>query len=147
MAATSSHRRAPAHLWIVGLLALVWNAFGCFDYLMTQTGDTAYLAKFPPEQLAYFNSLPTWITALWAVGVWGGLAGAILLLLRSRFAIHAFAASLVGIVVSFAYEMALTTRPESMKQLPLALMPWVIFLVAAFLLWYARQMDRTGVLR
>ena len=27
--------RAPAHLWIVGILALLWNCFGCYDYLMT----------------------------------------------------------------------------------------------------------------
>ena len=27
--------RAPAHLWIVGILSLLWNAFGCYDYLMT----------------------------------------------------------------------------------------------------------------
>jgi hypothetical protein len=88
-----------------------------------------------------------------AAVVWGGLAGAILLLLllllllRSRFAVSAFAASLVGIVVSFAVEMGLTTMPGSMKQLPMAVMPWVIFLVAAFLLWDARQMGRTNLLR
>ena len=32
----------PRHLWIVGALALLWNSFGCFDYLMTQTANEAY---------------------------------------------------------------------------------------------------------
>jgi len=36
--------RTPLHLWIVAALATVWNAFGAFDYLMTQTRNEAYLA-------------------------------------------------------------------------------------------------------
>ena len=29
--------RAPAHLWIVGVVATLWMAFGCYDYSMTVT--------------------------------------------------------------------------------------------------------------
>ena len=32
--------RTPAHLWIVGALATLWNAFGAYDYLMTRKRDT-----------------------------------------------------------------------------------------------------------
>jgi hypothetical protein len=28
--------KAPVHLWIVGFLSLLWNGFGCYDYLMTR---------------------------------------------------------------------------------------------------------------
>ena len=145
--ATTVTARTPAHLWIVGALALLWNAFGCYDYVMTQTGNAAYLAQFPPSSMAYFNSLPAWLTALWALGVWGGLAGAILLLLRSRHAVTAFAASLFGIVTSFGYEMFFTDVPASMKEGPMMFMPFVIFAVCAALLVYARRMARDGVLR
>ena len=27
--------KAPVHLWIVGILAVLWNAIGCFDYYAT----------------------------------------------------------------------------------------------------------------
>jgi hypothetical protein len=41
----------------------------------------------------------------WALGVWGALAGSMLLLLRSRRAVTAFAASLVGLAVSTGYQL------------------------------------------
>ena len=28
--------KAPLHLWIVGVLAVLWNAIGAFDYSATQ---------------------------------------------------------------------------------------------------------------
>ena len=63
---------------------------------MTVSGNAAYLAAFPADQLAYYNSLPAWLTAFWALGVWGGLAGSLLLLARSRHAVLAFALSVLG---------------------------------------------------
>ena len=27
--------KAPVHLWIVGILAVLWNAVGAFDYFAT----------------------------------------------------------------------------------------------------------------
>ena len=68
--ATSAETRAPAHLWIVGVLALLWNGFGCFDYLMTNLKNQTYLTQFSADQLAYMDSLPTWLTGSWALGVW-----------------------------------------------------------------------------
>ena len=29
--------KAPVHLWVVGLLSLVWNGFGAYDYFMSKT--------------------------------------------------------------------------------------------------------------
>ena len=139
--------RAPAHLWIVGILALLWNAFGCYDYLMTNLHNQAYLAAFPADQLAYWEGLPGWLTAFWALGVWGGLAGSLLLLARSRHAILAFGLSVVGIVVSFGYQMLATDMPASMKQGMAGAMPWVIFIIGLFLLWYARNAEKQGLLR
>lgn len=67
--------RTPWHLWAVGALALVWNGYGGFDYVMTQTQNAAYLAQFTEAQRAYFESFPMWMEAVWAIGVWGGRAG------------------------------------------------------------------------
>ena len=96
--------RTPAHVWIVGVLATLWNAFGAFDYVMTQTGNEAYLSQFTAEERAFFDSFPAWMEAFWALGVWGALIGSLLLLVRSRYAVHAFGISLVGIVVGMGYQ-------------------------------------------
>lgn len=90
--ATTAEGQTPVHLWIVGLLALLWNAFGCYDYLMTMTANQAWTSHFTAEQIAYWEGLPSWTAAFWAVGVWGGLVGALLLLIRSRYSVWAFLA-------------------------------------------------------
>jgi len=145
--ASSAQARTPMLLWVVGILALLWNAFGCYDYLMTNTHNAAYLASFPADQLAYFNSLPSWLTAFWAIGVWGGLAGSILLLMRSRHAVLVFGLSLIGAVVGMGYQMFVATMPESLKAGFMGFMPWVIIGIAALLFWYAWTQEKKGVLR
>jgi uncharacterized membrane protein len=93
------------------------------------------------------NSLPSWLTAFWAIGVWGGLAGALLLLMRSRYSVWAFALSLIGAVVGLGYQMFATARPASMTSGAMAIVPWVIILVAAFLAWYSWTERKKGELR
>ena len=139
--------RTPAHLWIVGALSLLWNGFGCYDYLMTNLRNQAYLSQFTADQLAYFDSLPAWLTAFWALGVWGGLAGSILLLMRSRHAVLVYGLSFIGAVVGLGYQMFMTAMPASMKEGMMGMMPWVIILIAAFLLWYAWNAQKKGLLR
>ena len=145
--ATSAGRGTPAHLWIIGILALLWNAFGCYHYLMTETANAAYMAKATPDQLAYMDSLPSWLTAFWALGVWSGLLGSILLLMRSRYSVWAYALSFIGCIVVTGYEKFATTMPASMSQGAMGLLPWVILVIAAFLLWYSWSEEKKGVLR
>lgn len=150
--ATTARGRAPAHLWIVGALALLWNAFGCYDYLMTRLRDTDYLASMmpgtdPAAVLAYVDSFPIWAQIGWGLGVWGGLIGALLLLIRNRYAVWAFALSLVGAVLGLGYQMMNPGGPASMHEGAAAIMPYVIIAVAAFLLWYAWNAEKKGILR
>jgi hypothetical protein len=145
--ATTAAGRTPAHLWIVGILALLWNAFGCYDYLMTVTANAAYLSNYPPEALTYYNSLPSWLTGFWALGVWGGLLGSVLLLIRSRYSVWAFGLSFIGCIVALGYQLFATTMPATLTEGMMGIMPYVIIVVAAFLLWYSWSQEKKGVLR
>lgn len=139
--------RTPVHLWIVAVLATIWNAFGGFDYLMTQTRNEQYLANFTDPQRAYFESFPMWMEAAWACGVWGGLAGSLLLLARSRYAVAAFAVSLAGLAISTVYQYVLHSPPADMMTGAMIGMNVVIWAVAIGLLVYAMRMRARGVLR
>ena len=139
--------RTPLHLWLVAALATLWNAFGCFDYLMTQTRNEQYLAGFTDPQRVYFDSFPIWMEAAWAFGVWGGLAGSLLLLARSRWAVAAFALSLAGLAISTVYQYVLNSPPADMMTGAMIAMNLVIWAVAIGLLIYAMRMRRRGVLR
>lgn len=139
--------RTPMHLWIVAALATVWNGFGCFDYLMTQTRNAQYLANFTDPQRAYFESFPLWMEAVWAFGVWGGLAGSLLLLARSRHSVTAFAVSLAGLAISTLYQYGLVSPPAEMMTGAMIAMNLLLWAVAIGLLVYSARMRRRGVLR
>jgi hypothetical protein len=146
-------KRAPWHFWLAGIVSLLWNAFGGYDYTMTQLRDPAYFEQIsgqmgmsPAEMNAFFDTFPAWASALWAIGVWGSVTGSILLLLRSRHAVTAFVVSLVGAVLSFIYQMTLDL-PPAMDTTMNKLMPLVIVGAIVLQWWYARRMRGAGVLR
>ena len=148
----ATQSRTPAHLWIVGALALLWNGFGSYDYLMTRMRNTDYLAGMmptvdPQAMLAWVDAFPIWAQAGWALGVWGGLIGAILLLMRNRWAVPLFAASLLGAVVGLGYQIVAAPPLAGMEGAMNDLMPFVIIVVALALFLYARTMKARGVLR
>lgn len=138
--------RRPVHLWMVGTLSLLWNSFGAFDYLMTKTRNAAYLANFTADQRAYFESFPPLMVSLWALGVWGALAGSLLLLLRNRHAVAAFALSLIGLAGSTITQFTLLDAPDSLKSAGMLVMNFVIWAVAIALLAYARKMSASRAL-
>ena len=136
----------PWHLWVIGILALLWNAFGAYDYLMTQTRNEAYMSAFTPQQLEHFYSFPAWMEAFWAIGVWGALLGAILLILRSRFPLYAFILSLLGLAGSSAYQFT-NPAPDGVLDGTGLLLTIVIWISQILLALYAYAMVRKGVLR
>lgn len=141
--------KTPLHLWIVGVLSLLWNAGGAMDYVMTQMGSADYLAQQPAERLGMLDAAPLWFSVTWAVGVWFSILGSLLLLLRSRFAGAAFAISLLGLIGSSIYTYGIA---EGGSMVAAAGTAAIIFSIAIpvilIALWvYARAMTRAGVLR
>ncbi|MFT5270738.1 MAG: hypothetical protein ACI85V_000752 [bacterium] len=139
--------KTPIHLWIIGGIALIWNAGGAYDYVMTQFQDEAYLAMLTDAQRVFLDTGPIWFEAAWAVGVWFSVLGSVLLLLRSRFAGAVFGLSFLGLMVSSVYSFGIADRTGltlSPAQMGFTI---AIFVVLAVLWIYARAMTRRGVLR
>jgi hypothetical protein len=143
----TSGKATPWQLWLVGVLALLWNGMGALDYVMTETRNAAYMSKFTPEQLAYFYGFPAWVIACWALGVWGGVLGSILLLLRRRWAVPVFGVSLATMAVTFFHNFVLTNGLQMMGGAGGVIFTAVIFVVGIALLIYSRHLAGAGVLR
>ena len=135
--------KTPWHLWAVGVLTLLWNSVGGFSYTMTRLGKLEDLGMGQAE-IAYFESAPLWSNTFWALGVWGAIAGSILLLLRSRFAFHAMVVAIIGLIGSNYWQYGVSDLPESLASPTLSIMIWVTTL---FMLYYAWRMTKQGVLR
>ena len=142
----SVSNQTPWHLWLVGTITLLWNAMGALDYYMSQTKNEAYMSMFTPEQLDFFYSFPSWSVALWAIAVWGGLLGCVLLLLRKHLAVQVFLISLVCVIVNTIYIYGFMNGMEFMGD-PLSLaFSAAIIIIAIFLYLYAKKMRALNIL-
>ncbi len=132
------------HIWLVGILGVLWNGFGSLDFTMTASRNEAWLAPYPEEMLNYLFAMPWWTWAMWAVGVFGGLAGSALLLMKRSLAVPALAVSFVAALVSIILGQTAKDAPVMEGT---EFMPFVILGIAIGLLAYAWWQFRSGVLR
>jgi hypothetical protein len=149
--ATTVQNRTPVHLWIVGILSLLWGCFGGYDYTMTRMRNTDYIASSMPSvdpraALAWVDSMPLYAQFGWGLGVWMGLLGAVLLLVRSRWAVWAYGLSLIGAVLSLGYQLVLAPPLPGATTAMSKTLPIIIIVVALGLFLYARAMEKKGVL-
>ncbi len=135
--------KTPWHLWVVGVVTLLFNAMGIVSYLTTKLGMLEDMG-LTPEQIAFMNSYPAWISAFWALGVWGAFAGSVLLLLRSQWAAGAMVVATVGLVGTTLGNYAVLDVPAAMQAHALDVAIWAVTL---FLLFYCRRMALAGVLK
>jgi len=132
----------PWHLWLIGILGGLWSSMGVVSFMLTQMKVEAVMSRFPPQQREYFESFPWWAVAFWAISVFGGVIGCLLLLLDKRLAFQVLLASLIGAIVVNLGGLFLLGGLQVMRDtggLGLSAVPIVI---AAFLAYYARAMSR-----
>jgi hypothetical protein len=139
-------RKAPIHLWIVGILSLLWNTVGALDYSATQFRVESYMANFTPEQLEYFYGFPAWADAAWALGVWGSFLGSVALLLRKSWAVGLFGISILGLAGTTVYNYVLSDGRALMGEAAL-MFTATIWVIVLFLYFYAQAMARRRVLQ
>jgi hypothetical protein len=143
---TETQLKAPFHLWIVGILAVLWNLGGAFDYTATQTRMESYMSQFTPEQIEYFYAFPAWMDAAWAIAVWGSLLASLLLLMRRRMAVNLFGLAILGLAVSTVYNFFLNNGAAVMGD-GAVMFTGVIWIIALFLFFYSKGMESRRVLR
>ena len=139
--------KTPWHLWVIGIVSLLWNAGGVASYTMTELGMLEGMDAMSAEDLDYFYGFPAWAVAFWALGVWGAFFGSIALLLRSRFATLLFGISIIGLIGVTVYERLVAVVPESMQTTGQTIFAVAIWVITIFLFIYSSRMRRANVLR
>lgn len=108
--------RTPAWFWATAGFGVLWNLYGIDQFVgtLTPAGRSAMAAGMTAAQAQLDVTLPSWMTAVFAIGVFGGLLGSLTLALRRSAAVPVLAASLVGYVgVLVAQAAALVEAGES----------------------------------
>ena len=103
------------------------------------------MRQFTPEQVGSLYALPTWLVAFWVLAVWGGVLGAVLVLLRKSFAVSVLLVSLLAMSVTAIHNFFSANGLYATGGTGLAFV-LLIFVVALGLWLYARAMGERGVL-
>ncbi|GLQ21888.1 hypothetical protein ACFFUB_08805 [Algimonas porphyrae] len=140
-------KKLPVWFWVVGALFLIWNAFGCYVYLVDmRASDAVYLERYGEDMLAARALYPTWATAFYALAVWSGLLASLLLLLRRKWCVPLFMLSLVAAIICFIPNFT----DAALQQLTGStywVMPVVVVIIGVVQIWFSRRESAKGTLR
>jgi len=138
--------QTPWHLWVVGLLALLWNAGGVYSWYSVMLGDPEAMG-FPADAIAYLQNYPAWALVAYTMGTWGAFLGSLALLARKALARWLFVIAIIGLGGTTLYERVFSTLPQSLQGTGQIIFTVIIWATTLALLLYARAMSNKGVLR
>jgi hypothetical protein len=131
--------KAPTAYWVVTVLGLLWNCIGAWMYIQARLNPDVMLASAPQEIRDYVANMPLWANIGYGFGIWGSVAGSVLMLLRSRHAPTAFLVSLVGALVSYLGQLQAGVLGVAE--------PAMILAGILLLWWYSRRAAAQGILK
>lgn len=138
---TTTTTKPTTPFWVIAVLALIWNLMGVAAYLFQAFITDEMIAALPEEQQAEFMiEHPAWYTALFALAVFGGALGCVLLLARKKLAYYFF---IISGVCAITQQVYLFMNVE----LSSFVMPIMIIVLCLFLIWYSKKSTNEGVLR
>jgi hypothetical protein len=123
--------------------SLLFMGLGCVLYLSHVLADPNAL---PLDERAAYLAEPAWVTGAYAVAVWVGLAGAVLLVMKKKLSEPVLGVSLVAVLVWLAGLLVVAPLRNSMSAndlivaLAVTAVTWTIF-------WFARHSRQRGWLR
>ena len=135
--------RPPVWFRILAILALLWELFGVSTYLMHVGILPSDPGGMSEVERSLSGSMPIWATAAYAVAVFAGAVGALGLLLGKAWARPLLILSLIGIVVQFTWWLLLSGAMDAIGG-SAAIMPLIVILVGASLVWLANIGVRRG---
>jgi len=130
--------KVPTSYWAISVLALLWNLMGCLAYLTMQFLTPEMMEGMPEAERAILEGTPAWVTTAFAVAVWFGLFGCILLLLRKALALPIFIISVLGIAVQQIGNIIIVRAMETFEATD-AIMPIAVLLIGIYLIIFSRK--------
>lgn len=125
--------------WVIGFIALIWNAMGVINFFVQLNPEM--LASYRESERAIIVGRPAWATIGFAIAVFGGTLGSVLLLLKNPTGFYLFIASLLGVVITMTHTLSIGINFGAGEIFGIILMP---IMLAAFLIWYSKQAENRG---
>jgi hypothetical protein len=129
--------KVPVWFRLVAVLGLLWNAYGVYMYLQS-VGMIRNSAQVPPAQ-----AVPAWVTGTFAVAVFAGVLGSLLMVVGKRLACILLVLSLLAVIVQTVW-VAFLSNARAVEGMKALIMPGAITLVALLLVLIAARGAEKG---
>jgi hypothetical protein len=101
----TTKRETPNWIFVSSVIFIGWNLTGVVFYLNEMFMGPEMFDSMSSAQQDFFTSRPAWVTSSYAIAVWVGTIASFLLLLRKKWAFHAFVISLAGALLQITYNL------------------------------------------
>ncbi len=118
--------------WVITIFMLIWNITGCINFFVQMNPEM--ISSYRENEQAIIQGRPLWATIGFAIAVFGGAIGCLILLLKKLVAVYFFIASLLWVLVATAHTLGVGIEFGPGEIIGIILMPTI---VAVFLIWYS----------
>ena len=140
---TNSTNKPTTGFWVISVIALIWNLIGVMNYVGQAYMTDEMLASLPEAQQDLYQNIPAWVTAAFAIAVFGGTLGSLLLLLKKKLASIIFSISMLAIIIQMAWVLFVSKTLEVNGAMG-ALLPVLVIIIGAFLVSYSKKATANG---
>ena len=134
----------PRWFIVVTVCLLLWAITGVASFAAHVLVGEKMAAEQGPWDLAFYRALPIWFAWDYGIATLGALAGAVALLLRSRWAVPLYIVSLVCVLIQFGYVFLWTDLLAYKGAARTVPFPAFIALMGCAQMVVARQAARRG---
>jgi hypothetical protein len=128
--------KVPVWFRLVAVLGLLWNGYGVYMYLLS-------VGMIKTGQAAPAQAVPAWVTGTFAVAVFAGVLGSLLMVAGKRLACPLLVLSLVAVIVQTVW-VAFISNARAVEGMKALIMPGAITLVALLLVLVAARGAEKG---
>jgi len=133
----------PSWFKVVAIIALIWNLLGVLAFVGQMMITPEMLAELPVAEQELYTSTPQWATAAFALAVFFGTLGSLLLLMKKAMSTPILIFSLVGVAVQLLHAFFLSKSLEVLGPTSL-IMPVLVILIAVYLVWLSNKAKLNG---
>tara|TARA_B100000700_G_C14991728_1_gene831675 strand:+ start:1368 stop:1799 length:432 start_codon:yes stop_codon:yes gene_type:complete len=136
-------KRMSTGLKVFAWLMVLWNGIGVAAFFSQLMMTPEMIAQLPEAQQAVYRDIPVWSYAAYALAVFGGLIGSILLALGKKLALPVLVISLAGVLVQQYYNFVVIDAIGIMGW-GIVVMPVIVTVIALLLVIISQRGTRSG---
>tara|TARA_Y100000310_G_C20079051_1_gene532957 strand:+ start:119 stop:541 length:423 start_codon:yes stop_codon:yes gene_type:complete len=131
---------------IFAWVMVVWNAMGVLAFVSQLLMTPEMIAQLPEAQQEAYKNIPTWSMVAYALAVFGGFLGSLMLALGKKLAFPLLVVSLAGVLVQQFYNFVIIDSIALLGP-SVVILPAVVVIISILLVVVSQRGVKAGWLQ